>query len=408
MDDRLIHPSKIQDSRLPQLLNSFTELKKRPDLGFLDLPRLQEPLLQCRRRVAEIKDSYDTLVVLGIGGSSLGAKVLKDFATSNKKKKLQIIETPEESQLRDFFCDCPDLSRVHWAVISKSGTTLESLAQVSWVASELAQQSIEISRHSTVITEFKPSPLYNWAQQNQIPCLEIPQSVGGRFSVLSTVGLFPGEWLGLDLEEVLSGAGIALEKADLVASLAFLALESFERNEWITVFWSYGQKWQHLGLWWQQLWAESLAKRGGPRVSTPLVLTGPMDQHSVLQQIAHGERDKWLWMWKSRAVVPSEKNGLNCPFDSAWHLEKKSLNEILEVQYRATCEALKNENVSLLELRPLDESPRTLGFILMSFQLLIGVLGEYFEINAFDQPGVEEGKKIAQRLLASQGDKRQD
>lgn len=391
---------ELTDELTGQCLEGLRRLKLRTDLGFLNLPFRDELWEASRSRAENLKSAFDVLVVLGIGGSSLGAKVLRDFAEPSMRSRLMFIESPEEAGLVELLGSLSDLSRVHFVAISKSGTTLESLAQLSWLVAEFRSRGLQFEQQLTVITECRSSPLYDWAQKNKVFCLEVPIDVGGRFSVFSPVGVFPAAWFGLDLEALKQGAVRALRDEDWVAQVARASIKSFQRNEWITLFWSYGAKWHHLGLWWQQLWSESLAKKNGPRVSTPVPLQGPIDQHSVLQQIVEGEKDKWIWMWKS-PLDPAIRS-LESPFQTDWPLNKNNLSQIVETQFLATCEALREAEVSIIQMRPQDDSMFTLGYVLMSLQLLIGTLGEVFGINAFNQPGVERGKVIAKLSLSKQ------
>src|SRR5262249_39107728 len=150
--------------------------------------------------------------------------------------------------------------------------------------------------------ELRPNPLFNWAQRQKVPCLEIPLSVGGRFSVLTAVGLLPAALVGLNLREIERGVRSVRFNEPEWEAVASAVLASWGREEWITLLWTYGDGLRPFTQWLQQLWAESLAKavdrsgRPAPRVSFPVPCVGTLDQHSLLQQVTEGARDKWVWI----------------------------------------------------------------------------------------------------------------
>jgi glucose-6-phosphate isomerase len=183
------------------------------------------------------------------------------------------------------------------------------------------------------------------------------------------------------------------------------SLKSFEREEWITLFWVYCNRLFTWGLWVQQLWAESLAKKKNrqgqeaPRASTPIALVGANDQHSVLQQVAEGARDKFIWFMRVRESETAGPVLKKSQFANQTYLEGKSLGALLSAESQATMKALQQNQVQslCLEVDRLDEA--TMGALFMILELVVGALGEAFDINAFDQPGVELGKRLALEIL---------
>ncbi|MCX7979190.1 MAG: glucose-6-phosphate isomerase, partial [Bdellovibrionaceae bacterium] len=244
------------------------------------------------------------------------------------------------------------------------------------------------------------------SRSHSIPTLPVPFDVGGRFSVLSPVGMFLAAWSGLDLDKFRRGAEGALTNKITVTEFTAQVLASFSRSEWITLFWFYCSELYSLGLWLQQLWAESLAKatdrRGAPapRVSTPMCAIGASDQHSILQQVMEGARDKFV-VFLRVSEAESEFRKLNAPiFSETQNLRGRGMGGLLAAEAEATEEALSHSGVSTLVLRTKVLDEQTLGYLFMFFELVVGALGEALDINAFDQPGVELGKRLAKQKMA--------
>ena len=177
---------------------------------------------------------------------------------------------------------------------------------------------------------------------------------------------------------------------------------SLERQEWVTVFWTYVQRLEVLGHWFQQLWSESLGKattRNGelaPRVSTLLPLVGP---HSVLQQLHDGFNDKFILFIREK---PRRGEAIKSDFgDALSFMSGRTLGELLSAECDATVRALHDKNVGSAVIEMPQASPTVLGELLMGLQLVVATLGEYLNVDAFNQPGVEQGKLLAREILIS-------
>jgi glucose-6-phosphate isomerase len=390
-------------SRLTTLLN-------RSDLGFFRLLE-REPLFSSSQfRASQIRNHYKKTVVLGIGGSSLGGRAIRDALHFSYSSDLHFFENVDSlifwSKLQELERSIlGDFSKVHWLIISKSGNTVETLTQATFLIEYLNEKNFSFSSNCTVISDSGRNPLTNWADENKVPRLEVPGDVGGRFSVLTPVGLLPAALMGADLTKIKEGMSWALKQSSLVAQLAAQTIESFERSEWITNFWSYSDRLTTFGLWIEQLWAESLAKkidRSGkeaPRVSTPISLTGANDQHSVLQQIMEGKRDKFIWFLRDDETEKFGPRMRKQVFEGQSFLLDKTMGQLLSAEADATRMALQSSGVQSLTLRVKDLSPETLAALFMIFELTVGVIGEVLNINAYDQPGVELGKIKAKEIL---------
>jgi glucose-6-phosphate isomerase len=301
-----------------------------------------------------------------------------------------------------------DLSQTHWIFVSKSGSTIETMAMAEFVDQHLRVSGFrKLASCSTVITEFRDSPFFSWAKREGVPLLEVPLDVGGRFSVFTPVGLLPAAIAGLSISEMTEGARWAREQSVMVEALVAQTLSSWRRSESVTLFWAYCDGLRSFGRWMQQLWAESLGKantRGGGvplQTSTPIPLVGANDQHSVLQQVMDGPRDKFVWFLRnhrSEVEGPVLDRSL---FEPASPLIGRSLGELFSAEADATREALAQRNVKSLTLECENLDSRTIGGLLMLSMLTVATLGEVLDINAFDQPGVELGKSLARSKLLS-------
>lgn len=393
-------------SAAPELGAHFDRLLARKDLGFHQTPGRDFLWKESIERGQQIRQSFQQMVVLGIGGSSLGGRAILSALAPEQGQNLLFFENVDGFEFWRRLDQLKDLRTVHFVLVSKSGTTLETLTQASFVQEKLLEQGLDLKRQSTVITEKRQNPLYDWAQAENIPILEIPVDVGGRFSVLTPVGLLPTAFLGLDVLEMKKGAEWALNQKALWCELAHMSLQSFAREEWITLFWTYSDRLRDFGLWIQQLWAESLGKatnrKGGraPRASTPMPLVGANDQHSVQQQVMEGAPDKFTIFIRdleAESFGPKLEQNL---FPHLKYTEGKVIGALLAAEAQATARALKESGRQSATLRVETLDERTLGALFMGFELLTGLLGECLDINAFDQPGVELGKKLAKEILS--------
>jgi glucose-6-phosphate isomerase len=297
------------------------------------------------------------------------------------------------------------MNKIGWVLISKSGNTIETLTQADYVNQFYQQHGMSWLDKVLVITEPRENPLSKFAKEHQIPTLEIPVDVGGRFSVLSPVGMFPAAFMGLDLNEFKKGASEALKSSAAITELAAHTEQSFVRNEWITVFWAYSSLLKSFGFWIQQLWAESLAKKldrnnkPAPRASTPISCVGPTDQHSILQQFSEGEKDKFIVFLRCEATESAGVDLQGSLFNNIFNMSGKKFGHLLKAEATATRRALTEDGISTLTLELPNISESTVGFLFMYFELVVACLGEGMNINTFNQPGVELGKIIAKDLL---------
>ncbi|MFS4459600.1 glucose-6-phosphate isomerase [Bdellovibrio sp. HCB2-146] len=397
------HASRNLDAAIVQKCqNSLQKFLKRTDIGF---PHLVEriPLWQQSHEMGQLFSSkFKKLVVVGLGGSSLGTRVLAEVFNS---KSLFFIDNVDALEFETLVEELGDLKNVAWAFISKSGGTIESLCSLEFLDQIYSQEGLNLASQSLIISENKVNTLTAWGKSKNIPQCEIPLDVGGRFSVLSPVGMMPASFIGLDLEKIRLGAKRALANTEIVSQVMAHMAQSFQREEWITLLWFYNSRLKNFGSWYQQLWAESLAKtqtrdgKPAPRVSTPMWAVGASDQHSILQQVMEGTHDKFVVFQRVTESEAGSQKLLRAQFKETQDLLGRTMGELLRAEALATQEALNENGVSTLTLKTKVLDEECLGYMFMFWQLVVAGLGEYLEIDAFNQPGVELGKRLAKEKL---------
>jgi len=392
-------------------------------LGFWKLPDDMAQADACERLAQKLGPEIDDVLILGIGGSSLGARAalhaLSPALTSVGLGGGRRIHLPDNSDpwLFKALLDKLSPSRTLVLVVSKSGGTVETAAQMlcaeQWLEKSLGKAALP--RHMVAITDPEQGTLRAHARELGLPTLAIPSNVGGRFSVLTPAGLLPLFLAGIDARGLLRGAkamakrcenGKLLENpAGIIASLHTLHMRLYQRN--IHVLMPYADALRHTAAWFVQLWAESLGKRVdrkgrvvelGP---TPLPAVGATDQHAQVQLFIEGPRDKLVTF----VAVDHPDTDLTIPSvtgDNAY-LAGHRLAELLDAERRGTALALaRNGRPSLcVHLPRLDAE--NLGGLFFLFEAATAFAGELLDIDAFDQPGVEEGKRLAFGLLGRQG-----
>lgn len=395
---------RVDPNLISRCEKGLAEVLERRDIGFT---RPDTVWTATDNRAREIARGATHLVVIGMGGSSLGARALLSAAPRpSGRGSVTFLDNIDADRFWPWLRSRHDLGSTHWAIVSKSGKTMETLALADMVDQHLRQTGHRrLGTVATVVSELQPNPLTNWAQKESVPVLEIPVDVGGRYSVLTAAGLLPAAYVGLKLPRVAQGAAWALESRKLVAQMAAHGLASFLRDEWVTMQWAYADGLREFGLWWQQLWAESLAKKASntgsaaPRVSTPIPAIGTNDQHSLLQQVIEGSPDKMVWFHRvaaSEDIGPRLEKSL---FEGQEFMVGKGLGELFAAEAVATERAMREAGVATLSMKTAVLDEKSMAALFMLWQLVVATMGTVLDINAFDQPGVELGKKLARDIL---------
>jgi glucose-6-phosphate isomerase len=313
------------------------------------------------------------------------------------------------------------VGRTLFNVISKSGETAETMAQFLFVRDRLLRElgAVDYKRHLVVTTDAKGGALRQIVNDEGFRALPIPAGVGGRFSVLTPVGLFPAAAAGIDVEELLAGAAYMDERAKAATSAgtdpalalaATLFLLATRHAKPIAVMMAYCERLVSTADWFCQLWAESLGKAialDGRTVEwgqTPVRALGPVDQHSQLQLWLEGPRDKvvvFLRVEDHGATVdlPATYQDL----ESVAYLGGHSLAELLNAEQRATELALAKRGRPSLTVTLPAVNAFTLGQLLYLLEMATVATGALANVDPFGQPAVEEGKRLAYGLMGRAG-----
>ncbi|HXS06610.1 MAG TPA: hypothetical protein VN723_07475 [Rhizomicrobium sp.] len=374
-------------------------------LELLGVPFRTDDVKAAAKAAAGIKD-MKTVAVLGIGGSSLGGQAL----TALRKRATPYVEFHDNpdpfswsAALKRF-----DLKKTHFVAISKSGGTAETLMQVLTAAEALEKAGAKsLKKHFTIITEPHKSALADFADSIGAARLDHPTGVGGRYSVLTMVGVLPAILMGLDVKKLRAGAASVLGEtlaakdagnAPVAMGAALHQALAAEGKLATTILWPYADKLQVFGGWWRQLWAESLGKDG--KGSTPVSVLGPVDQHSQLQLFRDGPGNALFTL----VSVDTKGKGPAAPRARAKqlgldYLAGKKLGDLVDAEARATAQTLSKNGrpVRQIHLAKVDEFE--MGALMMHFMLETILMGRLMGVDPFDQPGVEEGKVLARQYL---------
>lgn len=387
-------------------------------LPLLRLPEKQDDLAGIRAAAARLKDGATDIVILGTGGSSLGGQTIAQLAGFNvpgvgplrDPPRIHFIDNLDALSFETMLRRLP-LKTSRFVAISKSGGTAETLMQTIAAVSALKAAGADLSTAVLGISEpakgGKRNGLRDLLMQHNVALLDHDPDVGGRYSALTNVGLVPAAAIGLDIAALRQGAGRALapvlakkRPADVPAALgAALNVALAEtKGKSISVMMAYADRLERFTHWYVQLWAESLGKNG--KGTTPLAALGPVDQHSQVQLFIAGPRDKLF------TVLSVAGKGLGPRMDA--ELAKiagepgfagKTIGDLAAAEARATAETLAKNGcpVRTLHVEALDEA--ALGELMMHFMLETIIAAHLMDIDAFDQPAVEEGKVLAKRYL---------
>jgi glucose-6-phosphate isomerase len=382
-------PSNLPASSFELLSN----IPKREFTEWLDLTEDKDKTVQLIKKfVQKKKETWDRVLCLGMGGSALGIVTLQK-ALFPFDQRLKVLDNLDSNTI-NYELSILNPERTLVLVISKSGTTLETMTQFEILREKFSDE--QYKKNFVIITDPKEGKLRQIAINDQLTSFPIPSMVGGRFSVLTAVGLLPLALLGGDIEELLAGAKAMKEKC-LESSENNPALQlasvTHELNKPIFSILIYDDQLSALGFWYQQLLAESIGKTKDIGI-TPLPLRGASDQHSVLQLLQDGPNDKlnlFLEVINPHVdVIVPGTDAIN---------RVSTVHNILRAELNATEQALREDGRPTIILQIPELSEKTLGELFMLFQMQIAILGEMYGINAFDQPGVEKSKKIVKELL---------
>jgi glucose-6-phosphate isomerase len=419
----------LTDAALAEAAGAFAEARRAVaarrqagELGFIELAREAGDTGELLKFADGAGQAFSDVVVLGIGGSALGATALRSAlrstvwnALDDERReffpRLHVLDNVDPATMHALLQRL-ELGRTLFLVISKSGSTAETMAQYLIVRERLEQALAEgFHRHFVFITDPERGALRRIANEEGIVSLSVPPNVGGRFSVLSAVGLLPAALIGVKVPELLAGAEDMLrrcETEELTSNPAGL----FAVVQWLAdtrlglgnhVLMPYSDALRDLSDWFVQLWAESLGKTRGdgtPVGPTPIPAVGVTDQHSQVQLFMEGPRDKTVTFVAVRdGEVDLPIPTLHAGIPELSYLGGHTLGELLHVERRATAGALarRGRPNMTIEIDRLDE--HHMGSLIMLLQLATVHAGALYGVNPLDQPGVELGKRFTYAMM---------
>jgi glucose-6-phosphate isomerase len=358
-----------------------------------------------RRRATDV-------VVLGIGGSALGVIALRTaLAAPGADPRLHVVDNVDPLTFAGLLADLP-LTTTQWVVVSKSGATVETLAQYAIVRERLAGAGLDAAAHLTFVTDPAEGALRAIATRDGIACFDVPPNVGGRFSALTPVGTVPALLAGYDAAAFVAGARAMRDRCatpslqdNPAGQFAALHWRAHQRaGQGTHVMMAYSDGLRDIAPWFVQLWAESLGKTdadGIPVGPTPVAARGATDQHSLLQLLMEGPADKVV----SFVRVATHPHDLTIP---AVHLPSAlafagghTLGALLDAEADATARALVSAGRPSLTLTVDAADAHAIGELMMLLMIATVYAGTFYRVNPFGQPGVGLGKRLARETLAA-------
>ena len=334
---------------------------------------------------------FKTIFIIGMGGSILGAKAIYDFLKHKIKKNFIFIDNLDENYLKSIKKN-NSLSKSLFIIISKSGNTIETISNTYFFKSFLK------SKNTIILTENKNSFLRNLAKEKKFNFLEHKKFIGGRYSVLSEVGMLPAYLMGFKVENFKKNLRKFIYNKKIILSSANLINKHKIKNAKILVFFNYVPELNNFLYWSQQLFAESLGKN--KKGFIPVISNAPKDHHSLLQLYLDGPKDKVFYIFSSskRGNLKTKSDFFN---DNVKYLRKKKYNDIKDSQKNAFLRVLKNKKIPFREINIQKFNEDTIGKLFLQFIMETIFLGKLINVNPFDQPAVEEVKVLTKKFLVS-------
>jgi len=363
-----------------------------------------------------VEGEFDDIVVLGIGGSSLGNICLRDTLThpyGHGTPRLHVLDNVDPYMIEKLD-DVIDYKRTLFITISKSGGTPEPLGEYLYFRKKTDDLGLEANKHHVFITGPHDSFLYNLGTREEIKMFPVPENVGGRFSVLTNVGLLPAALIGIDIQNLLKGgqefaAKFLSENFEENISFQLAAIQYLlnQNGVNINILMPYANRLRSLADWYSQLLAESIGKetkRDGTKINsgiTPVAALGTTDQHSQVQLYNEGPRDKMIMFLEvknhgSNATIPQTGED----HEKINFLKNISFAKLLNTELHATQDAVTDYGKANITFTLDTIDAYHLGALFLVFEGATAFLGEFYEIDAFDQPGVELGKVLTRKYLS--------
>jgi len=392
-----------KDINLPENIQSLNNKIKKicNELPALNIVRDVSLLEYTIEQTAKFKENKKNFVVFGTGGSNLGARALINTLI-DQPKNIFFFDNIDPLFFQNQIVNL-DINTTGFIIISKSGTTPETLSQFGSIINIAKEKNIldVLFRNSLVVTEFKNSPLYNIAKKNNCNLLEHKKDIGGRYSIFSNVGMIPAILGGLDVKKIHLGALKAIEENNFIDSLKFAQIFKFcsSNNYLSNVMMTYSDGLNYFGKWYLQLWAESIGKSN--KGITALHAIGTTDQHSQLQLYLEGPKDKFFTFIKSSY----QKKGLKIDAEimqeeSVNYLVNKTMGDLMHAEQDATINTFKLNNFKFREILLSKINEEAMGSLMANCIIETIAACIYFDVDPFDQPAVEQGKILTKKYLS--------
>ena len=396
--------SKAVDKKEQKNISDFLKRIEDKRQGFYKIIDDKKAFEKIEDLAKKLKNNFESFVVLGIGGSALGTICLKNALKPKHHEKLFIIDNIDPDFIKEIENKI-ELKKTLFIVVSKSGDTLETLSQFFYFRKKILDQKLDVKTHFIFITDSEKGYLHDLAKKENYQTLDVPESVGGRFSVLTAVSLFPAALIGINIKKIIEGAKKMRDKfssKDSKKNLPFLLAKKqynlYKKGFKTNILFPYSNSLSSFSDWTRQLVCESTGKKFDNKkrkVFTGITIIpaiGATDQHAQSQLFHEGPNDKLIIFFE----IEKFKNTLKIPNEN---LKNITFNKLLNIEKTSTEKSLEEAKRPTITIKLSEISEETLGELFMLFEGATAFLGEFFNINAFNQPGVEHSKKLTKQAI---------
>lgn len=418
------------NDRIARIINELNSKKDKPGqwLQWMNLGYSEETVWLVKEYAAMINGRFDNILVLGIGGSALGGyavceALLKPYwnlltpEQRNNLPRIFFLDNIDPDQINSLL-DILDLKKTLVNVITKSGSTAETMSQFMIIKNRLQEEiGDNYTRNIVATTDQNSGILRQISNEEGYKTFVIPDDVGGRFSVFSAVGLLPFALVGINIEELMQGIkdmDLALKNTDIRHNIAaqnalIHYLMDSQKGKNMTVMMPYSNRLKYISDWFVQLWAESLGKeynRNGEKVNigpTPIKALGATDQHSQIQLYNEGPNNKIINFIRVKEFDTTLDIPKIFEYTGIGYLGGKTINSLLNAEADATRVALADYQRPNVTITLEKINPYNIGQLLYMLEVQTAIAGELYNINTFNQPGVEQAKNYTYALMGRAG-----
>lgn len=418
------------NDRIARIINELNSKKDKPGqwLQWMNLGYSEETVWLVKEYAAMINGRFDNILVLGIGGSALGGyavceALLKPYwnlltpEQRNNLPRIFFLDNIDPDQINSLL-DILDLKKTLVNVITKSGSTAETMSQFMIIKNKLQEEiGDNYTRNIVATTDQNSGILRQISNEEGYKTFVIPDDVGGRFSVFSAVGLLPFALVGINIEELMQGIkdmDLALKNTDIRHNIAaqnalIHYLMDSQKGKNMTVMMPYSNRLKYISDWFVQLWAESLGKeynRNGEKVNigpTPIKALGATDQHSQIQLYNEGPNNKIINFIRVKEFDTTLDIPKIFEYTGIGYLGGKTINSLLNAEADATRVALADYQRPNVTITLEKINPYNIGQLLYMLEVQTAIAGELYNINTFNQPGVEQAKNYTYALMGRAG-----